>query len=113
MDKLNPKGLLVVDIMDYNATTKMWTIRIHLDEDTSKIAKMTRWCVEAIEGDPGKRGWVTVDMLGQVGDRVSIVLPEPIHDMGTNISVLSKWIDTVKRPIEEILYEAMKEKEKN
>ena len=105
MDALNPKARLVVDIMDFQ--DNVWTVRIHLYDETTRITQMSRWNVERIEGDPAKRGYVTVDKMGQVGDKVSIVLPEAIHDMGTNISVHSKWVDIIRRPIEQIIHETL------
>jgi hypothetical protein len=111
MEKLNPKARLLVDIMEFDG--KEWQVRIHLYDNTTHIIKMPRWSVEAIEGDPSKRGWMLVEHLGQIGDKVAIVLPVPIHEMGTNISVHSNWVDQIRRPIEQILYETLKEKENN
>ena len=105
MDQLNNKAMLLVDVMNFDGKT--WTVRIHLYDESTHITKMSRWNVEAIEGDPHKRGWVTVDFLGQVNDKVAIVLPEVIQEMGTNISVHSKWISKPRRPIVQIMHEAL------
>ena len=105
MDKLNPKAQLMVDIMDWDGKT--WTVRIHLYDETTHMAKMGKWHIEPIKGDPRKRGRMLVDCLGQVGDKVAIVLPEAIHEMGTNVSVNSKWIEKPKRPIEQIVKETL------
>lgn len=107
MDNLSQKTNLIVDILEFKENK--WHVRIHLYDGDTKMVEMDRWSVKEL-GDPGKHGLVLVDNLGQIGDKVSIVLPVGIHDMGTNITVNKNRIDVIRRPIEEIIYETINKK---
>lgn len=86
MDKLNEKAKLLCDIMDVEKG-KEWKVRIHLYDESTVMATVPWWNFEARENDPKRKGWLGVDLLGQVQNKVAITLPVPIETMGHNISV--------------------------
>ena len=95
MDKLNDKAKLLCDIMEVEEN-KQWHVRIYLYDETTVMATVPWWDFEAREDDPKRKGWMTVDCLGQVKDKVAVTLPVPIDAMGHNISVNQKDIKTIQ-----------------